>query len=90
MVRPSLSPTNRRISRSCRRSHARSERGLTLVELVMVVLIVAIMSSLVSRNIAPVMSWKRKAEMRKFITTWEFLYDQAIGRGKAYRLVISL
>ena len=65
------------------------DRGLTLVEVVLVVFLIGLMSTLVGRFDA-VVEWRLKGDVRKFIATWEFLYQQAIARGEAYRLVLDL
>lgn len=67
-----------------------TQRGFTLVELIVVILIIALMSGLAVRRLGATLAWQKKAEIRKFVNTWELLYQESLARGEAYRLIIDL
>ncbi len=66
------------------------QRGFTLIELVMVILIVVVISGLAVNRLGSLGGYKSRAALRNFIDTWQFLYHEAEGRREDYRLVIDL
>ena len=66
------------------------QRAFTLIELVFAIVIIALISALAVTRFEPLQQWKQKGELRKFVDTWEFLYNEALARGQAYRLEIDL
>lgn len=68
----------------------RKHKGFTLVELVLVILLIALISTLAATRFESIQIWKLKGDIRKFVDTWEFLYNEALARGDAYRLVLNL
>lgn len=66
------------------------ERGFSLVELVMVILLVGLMSVVVVSRSDQILFWRDEQSLRTFLNTWEFIFQEASGRHEAYRLVIDL
>ncbi len=64
--------------------------GLTLIELVFVVALIALISAFVVVRFDALLLWKASSDMRQFANTWQFLFNEAYGRGNAYRLIINL
>jgi prepilin-type N-terminal cleavage/methylation domain-containing protein len=64
--------------------------GLTLVELVVVISLIAVIGTLAIRRLDTVSAWKQRSDIRKFAATWEFLHREAQRRGDAFRLIIDL
>lgn len=83
-----ISSTNSKNSR-CEGLGA-SERGFTLVEIVLVIVLIAFASSLVLSRTDAVMVWKQREEIRRFANTWEFLFREALASGDGFRLLIDL
>ena len=67
-----------------------SELGFTLVELVVVIVLIAVISSLAISRLDNVMLWKQRSAVREFGAVWEVLFGEAQRRGKRFRLVINL
>lgn len=66
------------------------EAGFTLVEMIFVVVIIALISTFVVTRFDSLLIWKQKGDLRAFLNTWEFLFNEALARGESYRLVIDL
>ena len=66
------------------------QQGFTLIELSLVIVIIALISSLVVSRFDSIVFWRIKGDMRKFVNTWQFLFQESLGRGESYRLVIDL
>ena len=66
-----------------------SHRGFTLIELIAVIVLVAILARIAIGNVDSVLIWRYRTDLRRFANTWQFLYDEAIGTGHAYRLIID-
>jgi type II secretory pathway pseudopilin PulG len=64
--------------------------GFTLIELVVITVLIAIISTLAISKVDSVVVWRQKSEVRKFANVWQFLYNEALGRQQTYRLVIDL
>lgn len=67
-----------------------SQAGVTLIELVLVIVLIVLISSVSVGRMDSLLIWKQKGDLRKLADTWEFLYREAVGRGEAYRLVLNL
>lgn len=64
--------------------------GFTLVELALVIGLIAIVGTLAYGNIDALSSMRQQSELRKFINTWQFLYNEALGKNEVYRLTIDI
>ena len=65
-------------------------RGVTLVELAIVIVLVVVIASLSVGKIDFLVVAKQQGEIRKFLTTWELLFNESLARGVAYRLTLDL
>lgn len=74
----------------CERDRQTQESGLTLVELIVVVAIIAIMTSFLKTSTDALFGWKIKGELRRFMGTWEMLFREAGQRGVSYALIVNL
>lgn len=83
----SRSDRKRQLAMTARRDRA---SGFTLLEVVLVITLFAFISGLALSNFDSVFAWKQKGDIRKFVDTWEFLYNEAIARRQGYRLVIDI
>lgn len=71
--------------------HGKSQdAGLTLVELVLVVVLLALITTLAVTRLDSITGWKLERDLRQFAGTWEFLYNESFARGEAYRLILNL
>lgn len=68
---------------------AKSEAGLTLIELIVVVALIAVMSVLASHRLDSLFVWKQQGAVRELAETWQFLQQEATNRGERYRLVLD-
>ncbi|MCB0325673.1 MAG: type II secretion system protein, partial [Bdellovibrionales bacterium] len=66
-----------------------AEAGLTLIELLMVVALIAIIGTLSVQRLDSILGWRQEGDVREFVTTWQFLHNEAAARGESYRLVID-
>lgn len=71
-------------------AHRPNDCGFTLIELILVVVLIALIATFAATRIDTVVLWKLEGDIRKFAGTWEFLFNEAYGRGESYRLVINL
>ncbi len=69
---------------------SRSESAFTLIELALVIVLLAVMSTLAASRFGIIDNVQRKSAVSKFINTWEFLSQQARARGESYRLIIDI
>jgi len=67
-----------------------SSCGFTLVELVLAIVLIALISSFAAIRFESLFGWKAEGELRKFAETWQFLFNEAYGRGDSYRIVVNL
>jgi prepilin-type N-terminal cleavage/methylation domain-containing protein len=72
------------------RDAGHSESGFTLIELVLVIVLIALISTFAAFRFESVALWKVDGDLRKFANTWQFLFGESYGRGDAYRLVVNL
>jgi type II secretory pathway pseudopilin PulG len=80
-----------RMSQNVRKGHSyRSEAGLTLVELAVVVLLLAVFSTIVATRFNAFTAYRQNGEFRSFLNTWQFLLNEAAADGNSYRLIIDL
>lgn len=63
--------------------------GFTLIEIALVIVLLVTMSALMVSRFDALNTWRQRASLRKFVNTWEFLYQQAQARGESYRLVLD-
>lgn len=85
-----LTKMTRRAKSPLRTSNFYKESGLSLVELLMVILLIGIMSGLASTQIDSILVWRQKQEIRQLAQTWNFLFHHSVAKGQAFRLVIDL
>ena len=67
-----------------------SEKGLTLVELAVVVLLLGVFSAIVVTRFDAISSYRQNGELRSFLNTWQFLLNEAAADGNSYRLIVDL
>lgn len=67
-----------------------NERGLTLVELAVVVLLLGLFSAIVVTRFDAISTYRQNGELRTFLNTWQFLLNEAAADGNSYRLIIDL
>lgn len=65
-------------------------RGFTLIELLLVIALIAIISTFAATRLTAIGGWKLEGDLRRFSSTWQFLFNEAYGRGETYRLVVNL
>jgi prepilin-type N-terminal cleavage/methylation domain-containing protein len=65
-------------------------KGFTLLELIVVILIIGVISTLAASKLESVAGWKQKSEIRAFANLWEFLYAESLARRESYRLSLDL
>lgn len=68
----------------------RNHKGVTLVEMAIVIALVVIIASLSFNKVDFLVVAKQQGEIRKFLTTWELLFNESLARGAAYRLTLDL
>jgi prepilin-type N-terminal cleavage/methylation domain-containing protein len=68
----------------------RNSKGLTIIELLLVVVLIAIISTFAATRFSVITGWKHEGELRNFSSTWQFLSNEAFARGESYRLIINL
>lgn len=68
----------------------KNSSGFTLVELIVVIILVGLISSVAYTRVDSVLRFKQNETLRNFAGTWEFLYQHSIARGEAYRMIIDL
>lgn len=66
------------------------QKGFTLVELVVVLMIMGVLAGVAANRIQSVFLWKQRESVRLFANTWEFLAREAQGKSEAYRLILDL
>jgi len=64
----------------------KSESGVTLIEIVLVIVIIGVAGSLMMPNLSFTKRWNQESEIRKLSEVITFLYNRAIIEGKFYRL----
>lgn len=69
---------------------ASDHRGFTLIELILVISLIGIMSTLAVTRMGSLSQWQQREDLRRFTNTWEMLFNESMATGKAYRLVIDL
>lgn len=67
-----------------------AEKGFTLIELVLVVVILAVITTVAASRFSSLTGWKQESELRYFSSLWRQLFNEAYGRGETYRLVVNL
>lgn len=67
-----------------------SSAGFTLIEILLVIVLVAVISTLAAGRIDTLVQWKQEGDLRKFRNTWESMFSESLARGESYRLVIDL
>lgn len=68
----------------------RGQKGFTLVELVLVIALIVIISGIAVGRMGTLTSLRTSSDLRKFINTWEFLFNEAVSRNENYRLILDL
>lgn len=64
--------------------------GFTLIEIALVIVLLALMSTLAASRFGIIDNVRQKSSISKFVNTWEFLSQQARARGESYRLVVDI
>jgi hypothetical protein len=64
--------------------------GLTLVELVMVILLVGLLATTITTRFDFLALYRKKGELRNFLNTWQYLLNEAAGDGNSYRFIIDI
>lgn len=67
-----------------------NERGLTLVELAVIVLLLGVFSAIVVTRFDAISAYRQNGELRTFLNTWQFLLNEAAADGNSYRLIVDL
>lgn len=67
-----------------------STYGLTLVELVMVILLVGLLATTITTRFDFLTLYRKKGELRSFLNTWQYLLNEAAGDGNSYRFIIDI
>jgi hypothetical protein len=58
--------------------------------LLLVIALVALISTFAATRLTAIGGWKLEGELRRFSSTWQFLFNEAYGRGETYRLVLNI
>ncbi|MBP9838972.1 MAG: type II secretion system protein [Proteobacteria bacterium] len=66
------------------------QSGFTLIEIVFVIALVVIISTVVATRFEAINSLRTKNSIRHFINTWEFLYSQAKAKNETFVLSIDM
>lgn len=66
-----------------------NERAFTLIEVALVIVLLVMMSAFLVSKFDALTTWRQRSSLRKFVNTWEFLYQQAQARGESYRLILD-
>jgi type II secretory pathway pseudopilin PulG len=66
------------------------EKGLTLVELAVIVLLLGVFSAIVVTRFDAISAYRQNGELRTFLNTWQFLLNEAAADGNSYRLIVDL
>jgi|GEM_PF-3848775 len=66
------------------------EAGFTLIELVVVIILFAVVSTVAVGHFNSLVGWRHKTDIRKLLSTWEFLTSQAQASGKVFRLYLDI
>lgn len=69
---------------------SKNQKGFTLLELILVIALVAIISTLAASRVDSIIGWKHNRDVRRFISLWQFLNAESISRRETYRLYIDL
>ena len=72
------------------RQHGRGERGFTLIELAVVMIVAAVVTVVVAIGIGNIRGASVQAESGKLAVAIRYLYNLSVLNGKVYRLVIDL
>ena len=67
-----------------------SEDGITLVELIVVIVLLAVLGTLAVTRMGSLSVWQQDDDVRAFVNTWEFAFQEAFTRGETYRLNINI
>ncbi len=67
-----------------------NEKGFTLIELILVVVLVSLITTLASSQFSSITGWRQESEIRYFSSLWRQLFNEAYGRGETYRLVLDI
>ena len=68
----------------------RNEKGLTLVELAVIVLLLGVFSAIVVTRFDAISAYRQNGELRTFLNTWQFLLNEAAADGNSYRLIVDI
>lgn len=67
-----------------------SSGGFTLIELTLVIILVALISTFAAARFDTILTWKVERDIRRFADLWGFLFSESFARGDSYRLIIDL
>jgi hypothetical protein len=70
--------------------HNNSERALTLIELLFVVVLLALITTVAATNFSSISSWQLESDLNRFANTMIFLREEANSRNESYRMTIDL
>ncbi len=78
------------LDRKTKKDTLKNNKGFTLVELVLVVVLVSLITTLASSKFSSITGWKQESEIRSLSSLWRQLFNEAYGRGQTYRLVLDI
>ncbi len=67
-----------------------AESGLTLIELVLVVVLIGLLGTFAVTRLDSALGWKQEGEIRKLANVLQFLHRQSRARGVGYRILFDI
>jgi prepilin-type N-terminal cleavage/methylation domain-containing protein len=68
----------------------RNAEGMTLIELIVVISLIAIIGSVVVLRLDSILGWKYESELRKIAHTLQLVRNDSVQRQEQYRVVVNL
>ncbi len=63
--------------------------GFTLIEIVVVITLLVVISGLAISRFDSLLGWRQRSDIRRFVDTWQFLYNESAARREGYRLIVD-